>query len=156
MRNKRHTTRAGFSLLELTMAVIIMSTLSGIAIPRFASSIANQRANATAQRILNDIARAQRAAKFTSAAKTLSFNPPQNRYQIDGMKDLDHPSQTYIIRLGESPYQATILSASFGGDTDLIFNGFGIPDSGGTVSIKVGPYTKTITVAANTGQITIQ
>ena len=72
------------------------------------------------------------------------------------MKDIDRPSLTYTVKLAETPYSARITSASFGGDSDLVFNGFGIPDSGGTVVIRVGSYTKTITTEANTGKVTIQ
>src|SRR5687768_2602193 len=138
------------------MCVIIMTTLSGIAIPRYASSLAVQRGNATAHRVSTDIARAQRLAKFSSTSQTLRFTTQQDSYQILGMKDIDRPSLTYTVKLAETPYSARITSASFGGDSDLVFNGFGIPDSGGTVVIRVGSYTKTITTEANTGKVTIQ
>jgi len=44
------------------------------------------------------------------------------------------------------------VSASFGGDATLIYDGFGKPDSGGQVVIAVGAYQKTILVDAGTGQ----
>jgi type II secretory pathway pseudopilin PulG len=154
--SRRSSLRSAFSLIELTLCIIIMSTLSGIAIPRFANSISNQRANATANRIAADLARAQRYAKYSSTATTISFTASQNSYQIVGMKDIDRAGNTYTIKLSDRPYKATITSATFGTDANLIFNGFGVPDSAGSVAIQVGSFTKTISVAANTGQVTIQ
>jgi type II secretory pathway pseudopilin PulG len=156
LRIHRRSRRAAFSLVELALVIIIMSTLSGIAIPRFANSISNQRANATATRLAADFARAQRYAKYSSTSQSISFNTSQNSYQIVGMKDIDRAGNTYTIKLAERPYKATITSASFGGDAILIFNGFGVPDSAGSVVIQVGSFTKTISVAVNTGAVTIQ
>jgi hypothetical protein len=69
-----------------------------------------------------------------------------------GMNHPDHPSQPFEIRVGDEPYRARIVSASFGGDATLVYDGFGKPDSGGQVVIAVGAYQKTIQVDSGTGQ----
>ena len=58
------------------------------------------------------------------------------------------------MRLSEDPYGASMVSADFGGDADIIFDVFGVPDSGGSVVIQVGNHVRTVTVDAVTGRAT--
>jgi len=95
---------------------------------------------------------AQRQAKRTSASQTVTFNVAQNRYQLVGMNHPDHPSTPFDITLGDEPYRARIVSASFGSSAQLIYDGFGKPNYGGQVVIAVGAYQKTVTVDSGTGK----
>ena len=60
----------------------------------------------------------------------------------------------YTVELGSAPYHATVLTPSINADpnTPLKFDGFGRPNYGGTVLIKVGKDTRTITIEAETGK----
>jgi hypothetical protein len=43
-----------------------------------------------------------------------------------------------------------------GGDATLVYDGYGNPDSAGTIVIQLGQYTKRITIDPDTGAATIQ
>ena len=60
-----------------------------------------------------------------------------------------------VVDLSVDPYVATILSADFGDDSVIVFDGFGLPDSGGSVVVQVANHKKTIAVDAQTGKPTV-
>jgi len=146
--------RGGFSLVEATLVLVILAILSAIAAPRYASFTANQQLEAVARRVVADLALAQRNARQSSASRTVTFDVVQQLYTLNGITDPDHPLQTYAVRLGEEPYRARLVSASFGGDAAIVYDGFGTPDSGGTLVVAVGSRKKTITFDAGGGKPT--
>ena len=48
--------------------------------------------------------------------------------------------------MSDEPYLATLVSANFGGNNYVTFDGYGVPEFGGSVTVGVGAYRKTITV----------
>ena len=147
--------RPGFSLLELALVAAIMSIIAVIAVPRYGRFNARRAVEGVARRVATDLALAQRRAKFTSTSQTVSFDVAAETYTLVGMDDPDHSGQTYQPSVASEPYNAIIESASLGGDPDIIFDGYGVPDSGGTVVVQVGRYQKTLTVNAQTGRVTV-
>ncbi len=145
----------GFSLVELVCVVVIIGILSVIAVPRFSNSIALQRVDAAARRVQVDLALARRQAKISTTSQTVAFDTETNSYRLVGMMDPDHPAAEYKVSLSEEPYSTTIVSADFGGDAEIIFDGWGAPDSGGSVLVQVGSHQKTINVDPNTGQASV-
>jgi Tfp pilus assembly protein FimT len=146
----------GFTLVELIMVVITAALLAGLAIPRWAGAMQHYRLDLAAQRVTNDLALAQARANFGSAAVTVAFTPASGAYQILGMADMDRGTGTYTTNLSADPYRATISSATFGGASQLTFDGYGRPAQGGTVVITVGNRQRTITVDASSGKTSIQ
>ena len=69
---------------------------------------------------------------------------------------IDPHESEYCTKLSESPYQADITESHFPANNDIVFNGWGIPDSGGTVVLKVGSEIRTITVDPQTGKATFE
>ena len=136
------------------MVFVVMATLVSMAAPRFSNSIALQRVEAAARRIVVDLALAQRHARSSNASQTVRFTTGTHEYSLIGMPHPDHPSLEYKVLLSEDPYGASIVSADFGGDPDIIFDVFGVPDSGGSVVIQVGNHVRTVTVDAVTGRAT--
>lgn len=134
------------------MVMVILAIFGIIAVPRYAAFTATEQLEGAARRITADLSLAQRQAKRSSASQTVTFDVTKSRYQLVGMKHPDHPDLPFEIGVGDEPYRARIVSASFGGDATLIYDGFGKPDSGGQVVIAVGAYQKTILVDAGTGQ----
>jgi len=134
------------------MVMVTLAMLSMIAVPRYAAFTATEQVEGAARRITADLSLAQRQARRAGASQTVTFNVAQSRYSLVGMTHPDHPGQAFEIRMGDEPYRARIVSASFGGDATLVYDGFGKPDSGGQVVIAVGAYQKTIQVDMGTGQ----
>ncbi len=140
-----------FSLIELVLVVAIISILSAIAMPRVGGAIARQRVDAAARRVVMDLALARRSAELANASRTAAFLPAQAKYTLTGVQPLDGVGTDYVVILKEEPYGATIVSADFGGDPDLVFDVFGRPDSDGSVVIQVGNEIRTVSVDPDTG-----
>lgn len=166
MRPRQHKTRNGrrpgraFTLVELVLVTVIVAIFASIAVPRYANFVAQQRADAAAGRIKTDLALARRQARFSSTARTVTFDVGADSYTLVGMEDPDHPAQTYQVNIAAEPYNARITSVDFNGDTQLTFDGYGTPvDTGGTpvsgkVTVQAGDYQRVVTVDVN-GRIVI-
>ena len=148
--------QAAFTLVELAAVVVILALLAAMAMPRVASALTRNRADAAAGRVRLDLLYAQERARGTSASVTAVFDAARGVYQLEGVPDLDRPGSTYEVRLADEPYLATLVSADFGGDATVIFNGYGDPDSGGTVVLRVGDETRAVTLDAQTGKAKVQ
>ncbi len=142
--------------MEVVWVIVIIGILAAIAAPRFSNSIAIQRIEAAGRRIAVDLGLAQRNAMSTNANQTVQFRATPELYRLKGMPHPDHPNLEYEVLLSEEPYGVSYVSVDFGGDLDLIFDIYGIPDSGGTVVISLGSQVKTITVDAETGKASVQ
>ncbi len=149
-------TGAGFSLVELTLVTIIIGIVAAMAVPRYADALTRYRADAAAQRIVADLARAQSHAQATSTSATVWLRTAEDEVQILELTALDGGSGTYLTKLNEAPYFADLTNAVTDGDQYLVFDGYGQPDSAGTFILNCGGVQRTITVDATTGEATIQ
>jgi prepilin-type N-terminal cleavage/methylation domain-containing protein len=145
-----------FTLLELVFVLAIAAILASIAIPRFGGATARQRADAAARRAASDLALARKLARQSSASQTVVFDIGGDSYQLVGVPHPDRPTKEYIVRLAEEPYRAAILSADFSGQKQVVFDGYGVPDSDGTVVIQVGSEQRVITLDVDTGEANVQ
>jgi len=138
--------RPAFTLVEAVLVTAIIGILGTIALPRYAGFMATQQTEAAARRVLSDLTYAQRQARLTSSPQSVIFSVGGGTYQLPQMNDPDRNAATYSVDLADDPYRATIISAVFGGDSTVVFDGFGTPDTPGTVRVRVGNYTQIITV----------
>lgn len=136
----------------MVIVVLIIGILTAAAAPRYLEAMTNYRADATARRIVVDLQLAKRRAQQTSTSQTIAFYVADNRYEISTMNDLDRSSQVYENRLGGGVYQATLVSANFGGSSTLTFDIYGQPSSAGTIVFNTGGSNLTILIGA-TGRI---
>lgn len=146
----------GFSLIELVTVVIIIGILASMAIPRFANFTGRQRADAAARRIAVDLSLAQGRAGSSSRSQTADFDVAGNSYRLIGIPDPNRPDVEYVVSLSEDPYQAKLISADFGGDAQVVFDGYGTPDSGGKVVVGWGTIQKTVVLDGDTGKASVQ
>ncbi len=138
--------RRGFSLLELVIVMTLLAIVGGIAMPRYTASLTHHRAEAAARRIAADLAYVRRQARSTSSAQTVTFDLQAHEYSGAGLS----------VRLADDPYKAMILKARFNDEAWIVFDGFGVPSSGGTVVIQVGNRQKTITLDRDSGRVTVK
>ena len=153
MLTDRH---AGFTLIDLIMAIAVIAIVAAIATPRYANALTRYRAGAAAQRVVADLALARQTAKSTSSSRTVQFDAVDDSYVIPNVRELDTAGTTYRVQLQDPPYRAQIVSVNLGGDPDITFDGFVIPDSGGFVIVQAGDVQYTVVVDANTGAAEVQ
>ena len=152
-RPRRHNRRflRGFTLVELTIVVLIIGVVSAIVLSRFRGTLARHRVEAAANRIVNDVNLACRYARIGSTEYKVTFNVANDSYRLPQFADPDHPTERYDIALDDEPYKVRIVSADFDGDAEIKFNGYGMPDSGGTVVLQAAGYQVTVEVDPDTG-----
>lgn len=155
-----HNTRCssvlrGFSLIELVAVLAILALMASVAVPRVASTLARRRVEFAAARIVSDLRLAQREAKLASQARTVSFDPATGTCTLQSVADLDHPTE-YKVRLTDPPYEVNLLSVDFGGDAQITFDGYGVPDSGGSIVIGIRRDRVTITLDPVSGRASTQ
>ena len=143
-------------MIELVIVMMIFAIMATVAVPRFADAITQSRVEQAARRIKVDFSLARQRAKSSSASQTIEFDVAANSYTVSGLPHLDHPTATYDVRLAESPYEVRIASADFGGDAMLIFDGYGVPDSGGSVLVQLGKFQQTVAVDVDSGRARVQ
>jgi len=144
--------RIGFTLVEAVFVLAITAMLASIAVPRFSNSLAQHRVQSAARRLIVDLTKAQRQAKYNSTNQKVTFLVSTSEYTIDGLTNPDFPAQPYTVRLSTEPYLTKFASVDFGGATTVKFDGFGVPDSGGVILLRSGSIQKVVTVDAVTGQ----
>ena len=152
----RLRTQPAFTLIELVFVLAIVAILAAMAAPRYSTSMALYHAEAAAKRVKADLLLAAGSARTTGSSRTVAFDPTANEYVLPEMTSTDRTGANYVVELAKEPYAATLISAAFEDTTEVTFNGFGMPDKGGQVVLQSGDIEKTITLDANTGEVTIE
>lgn len=124
--------RYGFTLVELVLVMVIIGVIGAIAMPRFAQASARQQLAAAAKRIESDLEKARHQARANSNWVTIRFDTATNSYEYAPMTG----GNRYDVELDEAPYQVELVRAIFGNDSDVSFNGFGVPTTGGELLIR--------------------
>jgi type II secretory pathway pseudopilin PulG len=140
----------------MMIVLAVLAILATIAIPKFGGSISRNRLDAAARRVRIDLDGARDLARRTSQSVRVRFSAGSHAYVYDGVASVDRPAETYRIELAREPYCAAIDAVDFGGDGDVVFDGFGTPDSGGTIVLRCGTSTRTIKLEAATGVAVVE
>lgn len=145
-----------FTLVELALVVAITGIIVAVAVPRFANSTARYRTELAADRVMRDIRLARERAITTGAAQDVVFSNAGISYTIIGMNNPDKAAAAYTVPLASDPYLIASMTADFGGSQTLRLNGFGIPVNPGSVTIDARGTSKKISIAAGSGEVSIQ
>ncbi|MGE3181489.1 MAG: GspH/FimT family pseudopilin [Phycisphaerae bacterium] len=145
------TRRSAFTLTEMIVTLAIVSVLSAIALPRFGSSLTNIRLDNAARRIARDVEFAQRNARAQSKTITMTFSPASDAYGIAGIPSLESPNRNYRVVLPREYDGVQLQAANFGGLQTLTFDGYGVPQSGGSVTLTLAGSTRSVVVYPETG-----
>ncbi len=146
------TARRAFTLIDLVVTMLIIGILTAVAAPKFASALHRTRVEQAAKRIQIDLRYARQNAISRSSNLIVQFNSATDSYTIPALPDLNRPGRPYSVALQSAPYSATLVSASLGLDSDILFDRFGNPDSGGTITVASGGYLQTVTIDPETGK----
>ena len=154
MRRHRHG-RAGLTLVDVVVTMLIVGIVAAVAIPRYTDALMRYRVECAAKRIVQDVELARQNAKSTSISQSIQFTVATDSYLCGGLADINNPSQDYEVVLSEYPCQVSVNSVDLGGDTEIIFDGHGVPDSGGTIVVEAGGHQKTVNIDAETGKASV-
>ncbi len=133
----------------------ILAVMTAVALPRYAGAHARYRAEMAARRIMADLELARNRALAASASQPVVFSVDGDEYTLPGVADLRHPASDYHVIISDPPYRAELVAVDAGGDECVIFNGFGVPDSGLKVVLRVRNITKIVMVGQHTGEVRI-
>lgn len=143
---KGRNPQSGMTLIEITLAMVIIGVLSAVAIPRLiTTSSYGASVGGAASMIASDIRYAQEFAMANRVSKSVQFstvNPTY--YTFNPSSNLD-PS-------GRLPTGVTV-----GSNFTITFNSLGEPTvgGGGSVTVSSGGQTKTISIVNYTGKVNI-
>ena len=154
---RRQTTcRAGFSLVDVTITLLIMGVLAGVAIPRMFRAVTQYRADAAAARIAADLAYAGKYSRTKGVSETIHFNAAASQYSCSTIASPTSPAAVYGVDLSVYPYESMIESVSFAGEPSVTFDGHGFPGAGGQVVVKSGAARRTIRLEQATGNVVVE
>ncbi len=143
--------RAGFTLVEVGLVLLLVGVLAAMAVPRYMNSLNNYRASMAAKRVAADLALARNDAWATGARRTVMFIPGTNEYQLQGVRDVDRNLADTTVNLAVAPYAATLVSADFRGEQTVVFDGYGVPVAAGQVVVSSGSCLKTVVIDGGGG-----
>jgi len=141
--------RRAFTLLEVVMVLIIMSITAAMAVPRYVGFMTKNRLEAAMNRVQADLEAAREKAKHTGLCQAVTFDTITHTYTIGEWKQL--PTQT--VNLAAEPYNARITKAVFNTDSTIVFDGFGEPDSTGSLTVQVGAYSQDLTIGLSLSRL---
>lgn len=154
-RYARRRLPRSFTLAELVMVLALVGLLASMAWPRFAAATTRSRADGAARRMAADLRALRGIAWRSSQSASLSIDVNGDVYTFVDIPDPDRPTATRQVRLADEPYVADLVSADFGGDTTITFDGFGNPVSDGQIVLRVGDHVRTVKLDGETGRVTI-
>jgi Tfp pilus assembly protein FimT len=133
----------------------ILAVFAAVAMPRYGHAAGRYRVDLAARRVRADLCLAQSHAKASSSSTTVSFTPATEQYQLVNVPSPDGVAGAYTVVLSAEPYRADLATVNFNGGSQVIFNGWGLPNYGGSVVVAVGAQARTITVDGATGRVSL-
>jgi prepilin-type N-terminal cleavage/methylation domain-containing protein len=150
------TGRAGFTIVEMTIVLLIIGIAAAIAVPKYVKSLCYYRCDTAAKRIAADFEWAQRRARTGSTSQAVQFTVNTNTYTMPGLPDVTKPGSDYAVKLSKEPFDVTLVSATFGAGSTVTFDGYGRPSQGGSVVVQAGATQRTISINSDSGKATVQ
>lgn len=154
-RNHASTRRAGYSIVELLVVVLILGIISINVAPRFVATLGRHRVSSAARRIKLDIEQVRLRAQTTATFQSIVFAPSLNAYFLPNVTPIDPKQSVYRVNLSQSVGNGPAfvsVELPIPNDTELQFNASGVPDSAGQIALRAGDYQQSVLVA-DTGHV---
>ncbi len=155
--------RAGFTLIDLTITILILGIVAAIAVPRFAQSLDLIRVDSAARYIAADLNYARHRAQVSSQNVPINFTPAPAGYTLPTTPHLNRSGASYSVNLADTGLNVA-LALNLQGNTSVTYNSFGLPFVGsplaamtsGTITVSSGLKSKTVSINPQTGRATVQ
>jgi len=148
----------GFSLLEMTIAVLIAGIVAAVAVPKYTSTLHRYRTQVAAQRLAQDIDLCRRHARFTSQSVTLYISYTTNFYRVSPLDSPLRPGNPYEVFVGDNPSSPKLRPAysSIGGEIllvdqaslTIVFDRYGIPNMSAEILIRCGDASASVRLSS--------
>lgn len=148
------TVRHAFTLIELIVVLVVLSILAAVAVPRFANGLLVERLDAAARRVESDVERLRLSARRAGTSEQVVFDATADAYTLSPVAALRSDRDATEVVLNAAPYEVKIRAVNFGGDTRLVFDGWGVADSSGWLELFTGTQGVRLTLDQDTGRFT--
>ncbi len=150
--------RKGFSMIEMLTVMAIVGILSAIMVPKYVDTVQGLRLLAAGEKMVDDLKYIYNYAITQHDTTWMVVDIPNNRYAIFSGPTVASRTLLYDPSTNDTAYVELdtffpgikITSVNFGGSSEVMFDWWGTPSSGGTIELDS---TYTITVVAETGYI---
>jgi prepilin-type N-terminal cleavage/methylation domain-containing protein len=158
----------GFSFIEILIVIVILAIAAMTVVPMM-SSAGSMQIRSAANMIAADLEYAKSMAISRGQRYSVVFDETTESYQIEDQNGnvIPHPVQkgsNYVIDFGSDGRldRVNIVDADFDATNEIKFDYLGSPYSGndtplnsGVIDLQAGSITRTVTVEAVTGYISI-
>jgi Tfp pilus assembly protein FimT len=154
---------AGFTLIDVTITILILAIVAAIAVPRFAQSLDLIRVDSAARFIAADLNYARHRAQVTSQNVPINFTTSPAGYAMPTTPHLDRSGARYAVNFADSGLNVAI-ALNLQGHSSVTYNSFGLPLVGsplaamtsGAITVSSGLKSKTVSINPQTGRASVQ
>lgn len=130
--------KAGFSLVELMIAVAIIAILAAIAVPSYFQGLPRKRLRDAARDLMSQLQLARLNAVSTNRQWAVQFDIANNRYcQVDSGAN-ETVDSAACVAAGDDVVSPPVLLASYGGQVRYGFGNAAFSWSGGGLNQSLG------------------
>jgi type II secretion system protein H len=136
---------AGFSYLDVLLALLILAILLTAAVPTYRSWVYSQKLESVAQRLAWDLRCAGTHALLRAEPVSIEFDPTSHVYRIVGMTDPARPTRSYEVKLATWASGVRLVSVTFT-NKKLVWNRLGLPSESGSITLRWGSWQAKVSV----------
>ena len=141
--------RRAFSLIEVTLVILLLGIIAAVSTPRFASTLRVMRMKAAAQQLAAHVEYIRRVAANEGRSTTLVCDNTLSTYS----SNVDFPErigETISVSIAETFDESISLVADFDSQTSMTFDYEGTPHVGGVPLVN-----GTVTLSAGSDAIVV-